>query len=54
MKTKVLAIDFVKDHIAHQIFCEVPGELFEQYRPPCSSSSDLSTPQPNHACKENA
>lgn len=33
MKTKVLAIDFVKDHIAHQIFCEVPAEVFAQYRP---------------------
>ena len=33
MKTKVLAIDFVKDHIAHQIFCEVPAELFAEYRP---------------------
>ena len=33
MKSKVLAIDFVKDHIAHQIFCEMPAELAEQYRP---------------------
>ena len=33
MKTKVLAIDFVKDHVAHQIFCEMPGELAAQYRP---------------------
>ncbi len=33
MKSKVLAIDFVKDRIAHQIFCEMPAELAEQYRP---------------------
>jgi hypothetical protein len=33
MKTKALVIDLVKDHVAHQIFCEVPAELFELYRP---------------------
>ena len=32
-KTKILVIDFVKDHVAHQIFCDVPPELFDQYRP---------------------
>lgn len=33
MKTKALVIDLVKDHVAHQIFCEVPIEIYEQYRP---------------------
>ena len=33
MKTKALIIDLVKDRIAHQIFCEVPAELFDLYRP---------------------
>ncbi|MCX7010831.1 MAG: hypothetical protein NTY53_26925, partial [Kiritimatiellaeota bacterium] len=33
MKTRVLVVDFVKDHVAHQIYCEVPAEIFAQYRP---------------------
>lgn len=31
-KTKVLVLDFVKDRVAHQIFCEVPAETYAQYR----------------------
>ena len=33
MKTRILVVDFVKDHVAHQIFCDVPPELYDQYRP---------------------
>ena len=33
VKTKTLVIDFVSNRVAHQIFCEVPLEDFEQYRP---------------------
>ncbi len=33
MKAKALVVDLVKDRVAHQIFCEVPAELFDLYRP---------------------
>lgn len=32
-KSHVLVVDFVKDRVAHQIFCDVPPELFDSYRP---------------------
>jgi hypothetical protein len=50
MKTKALIIDLVKDRIAHQIFCEVPAELFDLYRPTLlkliETYQPLSTNQP--------
>ncbi len=33
LKSKVMAIDFVADHVAHHILCETPTELFDQYQP---------------------
>jgi len=33
IKTEALVTDFVTNHIAHQIFCEVPQECYELYRP---------------------
>ena len=33
LRTQALVIDFVTNHVAHQIFCNVPLECFEQYKP---------------------
>lgn len=33
MRSKALVIDFVTNHVAHQIFCTIPVECFDQYQP---------------------
>jgi len=33
LKSKVIAIDFVADHVAHHIMLEIPTAYYDQYRP---------------------
>jgi hypothetical protein len=49
MRSQAVVIDFVTNRVAHQIFCSVPLELLEQYRPALMKLVD--TYQPRGATK---
>ncbi|MCX6996035.1 MAG: hypothetical protein NTV49_02870 [Kiritimatiellaeota bacterium] len=33
LRSKMIAIDFVADRVAHQLLCEIPTEYYDQYQP---------------------
>jgi hypothetical protein len=47
MRSQAVVIDFVTNRVAHQIFCNVPLEVLEQYRPMLLKLVD--TYQPGHS-----
>lgn len=49
MRSQAVVIDFVTNRVAHQIFCNVPLELLESYRPPLFKL--IETYQPSHRAK---